>query len=198
MQAGRAPRRDWGESVILLAGLALLYGTPNRYTIAGPILTYAIGTLYVATCILSLGTTFLGSRRGARTAMIAAAAVLATIVAVSMAKIVYLVVYHAASIQGTRLIETALLVWTSNVIVFAIIYHLIGDGDFAFPQPRDAAGSPLKFLDYTFLAFTTATAFSPTDTPPLTTRARMCMMAEASISLMTLAIAAARAVNILS
>jgi hypothetical protein len=48
-----------------------------------------------------------------------------------------------------------------------------------------------------FLSFTTATAFSPTDTPPLTTRARMFMMGESAISLMTIAIAAARAVNML-
>ncbi len=198
MESRRTHRRDWGESIALLVGLLLFFGAPNRYTVGGPIVTEAIGALYGATCVLSLITTFFGSRTGNRTAMVAAAGVLAVIVAASMAKIVYLVVYHAAAIEGTRLIETAVLIWVSNVLVFAIIYHLIGDVEFSFPTSAAGRGSSLSFLDYVFLAFTTATAFSPTDTPPLTTRARMCMMAEATISLMTLAIAAARAVNILS
>lgn len=198
MKYRRSPRRDWGESATLLVGLAFFIGTPNRYTIAGPVVTYAIAALYLATCAISILTTITGSRKGGRTAMVAAAAVLASIVAASMTKIVYLVIYHAASIEGVRLIETALLIWISNVLIFAIIYHLVGEGDFAFPKSGDSTGVRLNFLDYVFLAFTTATAFSPTDTAPLTTRARMFMMAEAAISLMTLAIAAARAVNVLS
>jgi hypothetical protein len=198
MEAERVRHRDWGESVALLVGLALFFGTPNRYTVGGPIVTDVIGVLYAATCVLSLVTTFFGSRKGGRTAIVVAVAVLAVIMAASMTKIVYLVVYHARSIEGIRLIETALLIWVSNVLVFAIIYHLVGDSEFSFPTSADGRGRPLNFLDYVFLAFTTATAFSPTDTPPLTTRARMFMMAEAAISLMTLAIAAARAVNILS
>jgi hypothetical protein len=48
-----------------------------------------------------------------------------------------------------------------------------------------------------FLAFNTATAFSPTDTLPLTTRVRMMMMVESTVSLMALAIVAARAINIM-
>jgi hypothetical protein len=54
------------------------------------------------------------------------------------------------------------------------------------------------FVDYVFLAFTNATAFSPTDTLPLTQRAKLLMMAEAMISLLTIALVAARAVNILA
>jgi len=96
------------------------------------------------------------------------------------------------------LFESALLIWVFNVILFAVLYHLLGDGDFTFPRSEKGAQEPLTFLDYLFLSFTTATAFSPTDTPPLTTRARMFMMLEATISLVTLAIAAARAVNIIS
>jgi hypothetical protein len=54
------------------------------------------------------------------------------------------------------------------------------------------------FIDYLFLAFTNATAFSPADTFPLTSRAKLLMMAEAAISLCTIAIVASRAVGILS
>jgi hypothetical protein len=54
------------------------------------------------------------------------------------------------------------------------------------------------FIDYLFLAFTNATAFSPADTFPLTVRAKLLMMAESAISLATIAIVASRAVGILS
>jgi hypothetical protein len=53
------------------------------------------------------------------------------------------------------------------------------------------------FIDYLFLAFNTSTAFSPTDVPVLSRWAKVLMMLQASISLATIAILAARAVNIL-
>ena len=69
------------------------------------------------------------------------------------------------------------------------------------PMLRDAAGkapwSP-GFVDYLYLAFTNATALSPADTMPLSHRAKLLMMAEAVVSLLTIAIVAARAVNILT
>ncbi|RUW66408.1 hypothetical protein EOA31_31335, partial [Mesorhizobium sp. M4B.F.Ca.ET.049.02.1.2] len=74
--------------------------------------------------------------------------------------------------------------------------------DFLFPQmtlpDREIRGWLPGFVDYAFLAFTNATAFSPTDTLPLTQRAKLLMMAEALISLLTIALVAARAVNILA
>ena len=54
------------------------------------------------------------------------------------------------------------------------------------------------FIDYLYVSFTNATAFSPTDTMPLTPRAKILMMVESAISLLTIALVAARAVNILA
>jgi hypothetical protein len=53
------------------------------------------------------------------------------------------------------------------------------------------------FVDYLFLAFNTSTAFSPTDVPVLSRWAKLLMMIQSLISLATLALLAARAVNIL-
>jgi len=53
------------------------------------------------------------------------------------------------------------------------------------------------FLDYLYLGYNTATAFSPTDVLPLTRRAKMLMMLESTISLLTLSILLSRAINIL-
>jgi uncharacterized membrane protein len=54
-----------------------------------------------------------------------------------------------------------------------------------------------RFVDYLYLAFTTATAFSPTDTLPLTRWAKLLMMLQSVVSLSTLALVVARAVNVL-
>jgi hypothetical protein len=114
---------------------------------------------------------------------------------------------------GQTLLLDALNIWTTNVIAFALWFWgidrggpaskgvtSIGKDDFLFPQMTlDACKdwSP-GFPDYLYLSFTNATAFSPTDTMPLSDRAKMLMMTESAISLLTLALVAARAVNILN
>jgi hypothetical protein len=78
-------------------------------------------------------------------------------------------------------------------------------GDFLFPQMTLAPGGSKTvdpdwtpgFVDYLFLAFNTSTAFSPTDTPVLAPWAKVVMMVQSSVSLATLALLAARAINIL-
>src|SRR5580698_8032435 len=74
-------------------------------------------------------------------------------------------------------------------------------GAFLFPQmitpwESDKNWRP-GFVDYLFLAFNTSTAFSPTDVPVLSRWAKLMMMMQALISLATVALLAARAVNIL-
>lgn len=121
---------------------------------------------------------------------------------------------HAGN-SGTTLLIDALNIWSTNVIVFALWFWSTDRGgpptcglvkraeaNFLFPQmtlnDRDFQDWLPGFIDYFFLAFTNATAFSPTDTMPLTARAKLLMMAEAMISLLTIALVAARAVNILT
>ena len=103
--------------------------------------------------------------------------------------------------------------WT-NVIVFALWYwELDGGGpparlatpeaprDFAFPQMTDPqVAKPEwhpRFVDYLYLSFTNASAFGPSDTLPLTRWAKLLMMLQSSISIVTLILVAARAVNML-
>jgi uncharacterized membrane protein len=120
------------------------------------------------------------------------------------------------------LLVSAAALWATNILVFGLWYWRLDaggphgrdsrpghtEGAFLFPQmnmpERNAAVGPRRpqawspnFFDYLFLAFNTATAFSPTDTPALTRWAKMLMMLQSIISLTVLAILAARAVNIL-
>jgi hypothetical protein len=73
--------------------------------------------------------------------------------------------------------------------------------DWLFPQegaPEDASPDwRPTFIDYLFLGYCTATAFSPTDALPLTARAKMLMMLQSLISLVTIVVVASRAINIL-
>ena len=122
--------------------------------------------------------------------------------------------------QPGQLLRSAGALWICNMLVFACWYWRLDaggphqramrrvhtDGAFLFPQMlldpelRKQMGedrwSP-GFVDYLFLAFNTSTAFSPTDVPVLSRWAKVLMMVQASISLATIALLAARAVNVL-
>ncbi len=118
---------------------------------------------------------------------------------------------------GKTLLLDATNIWATNVVVFALWFWSLDRGgpaargiiseaksDFLFTQQQMGVDrdrfkdwSP-GFIDYLFLAFTNAMAFSPADTFPLTARAKLLMMAEAAISLCTIAIVASRAVGIMS
>ena len=119
-----------------------------------------------------------------------------------------------------ELLRAATALWIGNVLVFAAWYWRLDaggphqrdlreshtDGAFLFPQmtlskdlrrEMDELDWKPGFMDYLFLAFNTSTAFSPTDVPVLSRWAKALMMVQAIISLTTIAILAARAVNIL-
>ncbi|HVN69705.1 MAG TPA: hypothetical protein VMU38_08670 [Candidatus Binatia bacterium] len=194
--AGKEPqRRDWGESAALLAGLALYVGLQNRYIFGGTVLNLALGVSLAIMCALSIFWTIAGDRKLARTITTIAAVVFGLNILASTVQVVRMIVNHGESIDGARLIETALFIWVSNIIMFAVVYRW-SEQEFAFPTCKGTA-TPIAFLDCVYLSFTTSTAFSATDAPPLTTRARMYTIIEAAISLMTISVVAARAVNIL-
>ncbi|MBV8082654.1 MAG: hypothetical protein JOY86_06685 [Candidatus Eremiobacteraeota bacterium] len=116
---------------------------------------------------------------------------------------------------GLELLYSATAIWATNILVFGLWFWELDRGgpqrrlnasrrtaDFMFPQmlsPQCAPSGWLpSFMDYLYLGFTNATAFSPTDTMPLTAWAKALMTIEAVISLLTIVLVAARAVNILS
>jgi hypothetical protein len=120
------------------------------------------------------------------------------------------------TLPPAMLLRSATSLWITNILVFASWYwrldaggphqRYLSDshtkGDFLFPQMTlppavQKPGWSPGFVDYLFLAFNTSTAFSPTDTPVLSRWAKVAMMVQSGISLATLALLAARAVNIL-
>jgi hypothetical protein len=115
--------------------------------------------------------------------------------------------------SASDLLEAGSVVWVSNNIAFALLYwELDGGGaaarahhaadhlDLAFPQqlnPRIAAPNwQPRFIDYLYLGFTNATAFSPTDVMPLVPWAKITMAVQSVISIAILGLVIARAVNV--
>ena len=114
----------------------------------------------------------------------------------------------------SELLLTGAAIWLTNVIVFGLWYWEFDRGgpvarayarkdfpDFLFPQMATPEVMPPNwepaFVDYLYMSFTNATAFSPTDVMPLSRWAKLTMMAQSAVSLITLALVIARAVNIL-
>ncbi len=115
--------------------------------------------------------------------------------------------------SASALLEAGAIVWVSNNIAFALLYweldgggaaarahHLPTHADFAFPQQQNtriaAPGWRPRFVDYLYLGFTNATAFSPTDVMPLTPWAKIAMAVQSLVSLGILGLVVARAVNV--
>ena len=117
--------------------------------------------------------------------------------------------------DASQLLITGAIIWITNVTVFALWYWEFDRGgpvaralnlgnrlpDFQFPQmvsPPEMVSPDWEpiFVDYLYLAFTNATAFSPTDVMPMSRWAKAAMTLETVISIITLALVISRAVNI--
>jgi uncharacterized membrane protein len=123
-------------------------------------------------------------------------------------------VRRSGEISGIQLLTSSVAMWVLNVMTFSLLYWQLDRGgpearandespmpDWLFPQegaPQDVRpGWRPTFVDYLFLGYSTATAFSTTDVMPLTSRAKMLMMLESTISLVTIVAVMSRAINIL-
>jgi hypothetical protein len=123
-------------------------------------------------------------------------------------------VRRSSEVTGIHLLTSSIAVWATTVLLFSVAYWRIDRGgpearanhanrkpDWLFPQENAGENVPPDwrptFVDYLFLAFCTATAFSPTDAQPLTARGKLLMMLESTISLVTIVVVASRAINIL-
>jgi hypothetical protein len=126
--------------------------------------------------------------------------------------IVHMISTLKTQLNGFGLLYTGLLLYGCNILMFALWYWEIDGGgperrrqaahqlsDFLFPQQMgglDENWVP-HFFDYLYVAFTGSTAFSPTDTMPLSHRAKFLMMVEAILALLLLSFVVSRAINII-
>lgn len=215
--AGRpvAVEPRWPVAATMISVVLLLHFLPERVRMAPLWTPYAVASLML---IPMAGVSF---SRGARLWQRIERAVITVIVALSilgslaiLARMVETLALHAAEFDGLVLFASSIAIWATNILYFSLLYWQVDRGgpearqsegadlpDWRFPQDGDPPdvrpGWRPVFVDYLFLAFSTATAFSPTDASPLTTRAKLLMMLQSTISLLTLVVVASRAINIL-
>jgi hypothetical protein len=193
----------------------LFYAMPESLTVGpGWLLLVVVATLLIPTTVFyRIGRSDLNEVFGYTNLGVITLAVLSSLVL-----LVTRLPAHKES--PVELLRAAAALWVSNVLVFASWYWRLDgggpnerdklavhkDGAFLFPQMmmdpalREQMGEDHwnpGFVDYLFLAFNTSTAFSPTDVPVLSRWAKVMMILQSIISLATLALLAARAVNIL-
>ncbi len=190
--------RRWPEAVAVMVAAALFLTLPDAI-VPGP----SWVRLVVPVLELALaGMLVWGDRRRASLGLIG-------LIGIGNASTLGFLIHellYSGGVTGRSLLYAAFSIWVTNVIVFALLYWEL-DGqtdavtDFAFVQMTDpevrAKGWHPRFTDYLYVSYTNASAFSPTDTLPLTRRAKMLMLLQSAVSILTLLLVAARAVNIL-
>jgi hypothetical protein len=207
------PEPVWPAQAAVLVAIALQLLLPDRLTV-GPI--WLLPALEAA---LLIGVTLASPLQMEREHIVRRRLALTTTALVSAANITSLALLshellHRGVRNGRELIVSGVLVWLTNVLIFGLWYWETDRGgpgrraagcdgrpDFLFPQMTDDrfASGPWRpdFIDYLYVSLTNATAFSPTDTMPLTRTAKAIMGLQSLVSLVTLGLVVSRAVNIL-
>ncbi|MFI0846054.1 hypothetical protein [Mesorhizobium sp. IMUNJ 23232] len=203
----------WGPALAIVAVLVLLAVLPRHIQIMPAWVSYVVVLAILvpmAAITLSAGNTLFWLR-AERTVIVLFAGAYVVNTALELADMIGILSLGPPETRAATLLSSSLAIWVTNVLAFAMLYWQIDRGgpaarkngenppDWLFPQAAtpDIASPGWRpfFLDYLSLAYNTATAFSPTDVLPLSQRAKMLTMLESAISLLTLVIVAARAVN---
>ena len=209
-----APR--WGAALIVVCIAALIALLPRRYSLVPTSFAYIGAALMVVPMILGPLTRrrYGLSRRVERAIEFFAVGTALFFNSCNLLVAAYNLIENPGTLEPVTLFYTSVGIWFGNILIFTLIYWLVDDGgpdarlnreahypDFDFPAMDE--GAPVRpgwrpgIIDYLFLAFTTNTAFSPTEAMPMTARAKVLVMLQSSISLITIAIVAARTINIL-
>jgi uncharacterized membrane protein len=215
LHAGRLLRSEpfWQAQAILVATLILYLTLPSKLTLGPDWLMPGLELLLVIGLWFDRPRENREQAKRERTIVLVLLGLVAIANFASLELLVHFLL-HGGKAGGRPLILSAIVIWLTNVAVFALGFWQIDGGgpderarhhhanpDFLFPQmtERELFGDwHPEFLDYLYLSFTNGTAFSPTDAMPLTIRMKMLMMVESIISLITVVLVASRAVNILA
>jgi hypothetical protein len=204
----------WEPQLLVACAIALQLSLSDAVTIGPTWLLPALeGALLIGLVIVSPHPNVRHSPLRRRVAIGMVGFVSAANVA-SLILLVHYLLHGTAKATGRELILSGIVLWVTNVLLFGLWYWEVDRGgpvaracgqddhpDFLFPQMTDPKWAPAdwrpRLIDYLYVSLTNATAFSPTDTMPLTATAKWMMSAQALASLVTVGLVVARAVNIL-
>lgn len=204
----------WPAACAVVAAMLLQLRLPDKLTVGPWWLLPALEMLMLITLLIVSPTKFDETSREVRFVSLGLIAVVIGTNGTTLALLVNHLLRTGSEISGRSLVSSGVAVWFTGVLAFGLWFWEIDRGgpirrcrpdhaapDFWFTQMEnpgctDKPWSP-KFLDYLYLSLTNSSAFSPTDALPLTLRAKALMSLQALLSLTTILLVGARAVNIL-
>ena len=207
--------RRWQVAACTAVAIGLQVAVPGRLAVLRP-----VWVLPALQGVLLLALVLANPHRIDRQSRVLRMMGLALATLISFANAWSVVSLAEGLVRGTEgenagpLLVTGGAIWLTNVIVFALWYWEFDRGgpvaralgndpypDFLFVQMTSPQLAPPDwepaFADYLYLAFTNAAAFSPTDVMPLSRWAKLAMTVQSAVSILTVALIVARAVNIL-
>lgn len=205
----------WPVGIAIVGVILLFVLLPGPIRLLPTWVTYVMGSVMLAS-VAAVGFSAGQPRwlRVERVVTLLFFVVSAVLIIANLANLISMMATRSATLSGSQLLTSSVGMWAANVLTFSLLFwqldrggpesrvnHLAARTDWLFPQAgapegNVPAGWQPVFVDYLYLAYSTATAFSATDVMPLTNRAKLLMMLESAISLATLLVVLARAINI--
>jgi uncharacterized membrane protein len=203
----------WGPLVVVAIAIALDVLLPSKLRLGPQWLLPGLEALLLVGLAVASPSRRAQHYKRRRAVVLTLVALVSATNAVSLALLVHFLVTGGHD-TGKDLILSGALLWVNNVLIFGLWYWELDRGgpvermrdapeppDFLFVQmstPELASKDWVPSLvDYLYLSFTNSTAFSPTDTMPLTPMAKSLMAVQSLVALITVGLVVARAVNIL-
>lgn len=205
--------RRWPASALVALALALQFFLPEQASLGPSWVMPAVQAVLLAPLVLSDPVRL--RRRDPlmrRIALTSAGGVL-VVNALDLARLVFAIA-TGGKVSAHQMIVAAVVIELTNIVANTVLFWEIDRGgpfarnpehpatsehpDLLFPQMQDVHDETFLpcFTDYLFTAFTLATAFSPTDTMPVSPRSKMLFMLGGTVSVLSLTLVAARAVNL--
>jgi hypothetical protein len=202
-------------ALAVASAIAMQFALPNRHVLSPTFLFPAVEAVLLVALLIGQHNVHTGGLSSTLVKFIRGLVIVMTLDnTLAVVELVRQILSGAKSDSGTVLLATGGAVWWTNVVAFSLWFEVVDrfgpiteksdvrhQRAFQFATPQAGKLAPPNwephYLDYLYLAFTNATAFSPTDTMPLTRWAKMLMLVQAAISLVVALMIIARAVGIL-
>ncbi|HEX3789770.1 MAG TPA: hypothetical protein VHW44_18025 [Pseudonocardiaceae bacterium] len=204
----------WPAAVTIVVAIGLQLLVPDRLVLGPPWLLPSLSALLLFALVLLGPGRMSHQHRHARKVALSLVGVVSIGNGLSAALLVLHILDGTIGDEATALLASGAGIYLTNIVVFSLWYWEFDRGgpyqramghsphpDLMFPQMSSPELAPPdwepSYVDYLYLSFTNATAFSPTDVMPMNTWTKLTMLAQSVVSLILVVLVVARAVNIL-
>ncbi len=203
----------WGPQLLAAGAIVLDFALPKKLTIGPTWLLPSLEALALVALLAASPHPRMRHSPARRRIAIGLIGLVSLVNSISLVLLCHFLL-RGGKASGRELIGSGIVLWVTNVLLFALWYWELDRGgpvsraerpdvlpDFLFVQMTVPQYAPPNWtpglVDYLYTSFTNATAFSPTDTMPLSPTAKWLMSLQALTALVTIGLVVARAVNIL-